>query len=159
MAISNFLKLDGIDGEATDRNHRGEVELMSWSWGLTNETAAGGSGGGAGVGRATPQALLFVHRYDKASPLLAKLAITGRHLRSAVLSARRSGAGQRDFLVITMKEVLVTAVQMADNGDGPIEQVSLRFGEIGFSYLPQTPRGGAGTPVAMNWNIRTSQVS
>lgn len=160
MAIINFLKLDGIDGESTDRNHRGEVELMSWSWGVTNESVAGGGGGsGSGVGRATPQALLFVHRYDKASPLLARLAVTGRHLRSAVLSARRSGAGQRDFLVITMKEVLITAVQMADNGDGPIEQVSLRFGEIGFSYAPQTARGSAGTPVAMNWNIRTSQVS
>jgi type VI secretion system secreted protein Hcp len=158
MATSNFLKLDGIDGEATDRNHRGEVELLSWSWGVSND-ATGGSGGGSGVGRATPQALVFVHRYDKASPPLAKLAITGRHLRSAVLTARRSGAGQRDFLVVTLKEVLVTAVQMADSGDGPVEQVSLRFGEIGFSYTPQTARGGSSTPVAMNWNIRTSQVT
>lgn len=158
MAISNFLKLDGIDGEATDRSHRGEVELLSWSWGVSNDTTAG-SGGGSGVGRATPQALVFVHRYDKASPPLAKLAITGRHIRNAVLTARRSGAGQRDFLVVTLKEVLVIAVQMADSGDGPVEQVSLRFGEIGFSYTPQTARGGGGTPVAMNWNIRTSQVT
>lgn len=158
MATSNFLKLDGIDGESTDRHHRGEVELLSWSWGVTNDTA-GGSGGGSGVGRATPQALVFVHRYDKASPPLARLAVTGRHLRSAVLSARRSGAGQRDFLVVTLKDVLVTAVQMADSGDGPVEQVSLRFGEIGFSYTPQTPRGGSGTPVTMTWNVRTSRVS
>ncbi|MFT3953185.1 MAG: type VI secretion system tube protein Hcp [Piscinibacter sp.] len=157
MAISNFLKLDGIDGEATDRSHRGEIELLSWSWGVTNEPASGGSG--SGVGRPMPQALLFVHRYDKASPPLARLAVSGRHLRTAVLSARRSGAGQRDFLVVTLKEVLVTALQMADNGDGPVEQVSLRFGEIGFSYTPQTPRGGVGTPVAMNWNVRTSQVT
>lgn len=158
MAISNFLKLDGIDGESTDRSHRNEIELLSWSWGVTNETPASG-GGGSGVGRATPQALLFVHRYDKASPLLAKLAANGRHIRTAVLSARRSGAGQRDFLVITLKELNVTAVQMSDNGDGPLEQVALRFGEIGFSYVPQTPRGTAGTPVTMNWNVRTSQVT
>lgn len=158
MAISNFLKLDGIDGESTDRTHRNEIDLLSWSWGVTNETPAGG-GGGSGVGRATPQALLFVHRYDKASPLLAKLAANGRHIRTAVLSARRSGAGQRDFLVVTLKELNVTAVQMADNGDGPVEQVALRFAEIGFSYVPQTPRGGAGAPVTMNWNVRTSQVT
>lgn len=158
MAISNFLKLDGIDGESTDRSHRNEIELLSWSWGVTNETPAGG-GGGSGVGRATPQALLFVHRYDKASPLLARLAANGRHIRTAVLSARRSGTGQRDFLLITLKELNVSAVQMADNGDGPVEQVALRFAEIGFSYTPQTPRGTAGTPVTMNWNVRTSQVS
>lgn len=159
MAVINFLKLEGIDGESTDRSHRNEIDLLSWSWGVTNETPVSGGGGGSGVGRATPQALLFVHRYDKASPLLARLAANGRHIRTAVLSARRSGTGQRDFLVITLKEVNVTAVQMADNGDGPIEQVSLRFGEIGFSYTPLTPRGAAGTPVTMNWNVRTSQVS
>lgn len=159
MAITNFLKLDGIDGESTDRTHRGEIDLLSWSWGVTNETPASGGGGGSGVGRATPQALLFVHRYDKASPLLAKLAANGRHIRTAVLSARRSGAGQRDFLVITLKEVNVSAVQMSDNSDGPLEQVALRFAEIGVSYVPQTPRGTAGTPVTMNWNVRTSQVT
>ena len=158
MAISNFLKLDGIDGESTDRSHRNEIELLSWSWGMTNETPASG-GGGSGVGRATPQALLFVHRYDKASPLLARLAANGRHVRSAVLSARRSGAGQRDFLVVTLKELTITAVQMSDNGDGPLEQVALRFAEIGFSYVPQTPRGTAGAPVTMNWNVRTTQVT
>ena len=158
MAISNFLKLDGIDGESTDRSHRNEIELLSWSWGMTNETPASG-GGGSGVGRATPQALLFVHRYDKASPLLARLAANGRHVRSAVLSARRSGAGQRDFLVVTLQELNVTAVQMSDNGDGPLEQVALRFAEIGFSYVPQTPRGTAGAPVTMNWNVRTTQVT
>ena len=77
----------------------------------------------------------------------------------AALSARRSGAGTRDFLKITLKEVLVTGIQMADNGDGPVEQITLSFGEIGFDYTPQTARGGAGTPVKVNWNVRTTQVT
>lgn len=158
MAIDNFLKLDGVEGEATHHDHRGEIELLSWSWGMSNEAPAGG-GGGAGSGRAKPQALLFVHRYDKASPPLLRLAATGRHAASAVLSARRAGAGTRDFLQITLKEVRVTSLQMADNGDGPVEQVALSFAEIGFDYTPQTPRGGAGAPVKVNWNVRTSVVS
>ena len=73
--------------------------------------------------------------------------------------ARSSGAGTRDFLKITLKEVLVTGIQMADNGDGPVEQITLSFGEIGFDYTPQTARGGAGTPVKVNWNVRTTQVT
>lgn len=116
MAIDNFLKLDGIDSEATQRDHRGEIELL-------------------------------------------RFAATGRHVASAVLSARRSGAGTRDFLKITLKTVLITGIQMADNGDGPVEQITLSFGEIGFDYTPQTARGGAGTPVKVNWNVRTTQVS
>ncbi len=159
MAIDNFLKLDGIEGEATQRDHRGEIELLSWSWGMSNETPAGGGGGGAGGGRAEALSLLLVHRYDKASPVLLRFAATGRHVANAALSARRSGAGTRDFLKITLKEVLVTGIQMADNGDGPVEQITLSFGEIGFDYTPQTARGGAGTPVKVNWNVRTTQVT
>ena len=158
MAIDNFLRLDGIEGEATHRDHRGEIELLSWSWGMNNEPASGG-GGGSGVGRAKAQSLLFVHRYDKASPPLLRQAATGRHIATAVLSARRSGAGTRDFLKITLREVIVTSLQMADNGDGPIEQVALNFAEIAFDYTPQSARGVPGTPVQVKWNLRTTQVS
>lgn len=157
MAIDNFLKLDGIEGEATHRDHRGEIELLSWSWGMSNEPASGG--GGSRVGRAKAQPLLFVHRYDKASPALLRQAATGRHIATAVLSARRSGAGTRDFLRITLREVIVTSLQMADNGDGPIEQVALNFAEIAFDYTPQSARGTPGTPAQVKWNQRTNQVS
>lgn len=157
MAIDNFLQLDGIEGEATHRDHRNQIELLSWSWGMTN--AMTGSGSGAGTGRPKAQSLLVVHRYDKASLALLRFAATGRHIASGVLSARRAGAGSRDFLKITLKDVFISGLQMADNGEGPVEQVTLDFAEIGFAYTPQTARGGAGTPVAVNWNLRTSKVT
>ncbi len=159
MAIDNFLQLDGIEGEATHRDHRNQIELLSWSWGMTNTASGSGSGAGAGNGRPKAQSLLVVHRYDKASPALLRVAATGRHIAGAVLSARRAGAGSRDFLKITLKEVFISGLQMADNGEGPVEQVTLDFAEIGFAYTPQTARGGAGTPVAVNWNVRTSKVT
>ena len=31
-----FLKLDGIKGESTDAKHKGEIEIESFSLGLTN---------------------------------------------------------------------------------------------------------------------------
>jgi len=30
-----FLKLDGIPGESTDAKHKDEIELVSFSWGVT----------------------------------------------------------------------------------------------------------------------------
>ncbi len=158
MAIDHFLKLDGIEGEATQRDHRGEIEVLSWSWGMSSELPAGG-GSGSGSGRAKAQSLLVVHPYDKASPPLLRLAASGRHLATAVLSGRRSGAGARDFLTITLKQVTVASLQMADNGGGLVEQVALEFAEVAFDYTPQTPRGGVGAPVRVAWNVRTSQVT
>ena len=34
--VDHFLKITGIPGESQDRTHNDEIEVMSWSWGLTN---------------------------------------------------------------------------------------------------------------------------
>ena len=73
MAADIFAKLGDIKGESTDDKHKDEVEVLSYSWGVTN-TAHIGSGGGGGVGRATFQDLSIVHKIDKASPQLLQRA-------------------------------------------------------------------------------------
>ena len=35
MPIDTHIKFDGIDGESTDRDHKGEIEVLSWSWGIS----------------------------------------------------------------------------------------------------------------------------
>ncbi len=157
MATTTFIKFDGIDGESTHKDHKGEIEVLSWSWGLTNSGSP--TGGGSGTGKATPQELRVVHRYDKASPVLAKMAASGRHVRTAMLSARKAGEGQKDFLKITMKEVFITSVAAHDDGSGASEELAMRYGSIDFSYAPQTAKGSLGTPVAFNWNVKTGKVS
>jgi type VI secretion system secreted protein Hcp len=157
MAIETWIKFDGIEGEATHKDHKNEVAVLSWSWGLTN--ASGGSAGGAGTGRATPQDLHIVHSYDKASPILAKKAAQGQRIPTAVLSTRRSGEGQKDFLKITMKEVIITSVQASASSEGVMEQVAMAYTNIDFSYSPQTSTGGAGAPVAFGWNVKTNKVT
>ena len=45
MAADFFLKLEGIDGESTDDKHKGELDIESFSWGVT-QLGTGGYGGG-----------------------------------------------------------------------------------------------------------------
>lgn len=156
MATSVWIKFDGIDGESTHKDHRNEVEVVAWSWGVT--AAAGGTSGG-GAGRAAAQELRVVHRYDMASPLLAKRAAQGQAVRSAVLSARRSGQAQRDFLKITLKDVFITAISTSDAGDGAHEEVAMSYASIEFSYSPQTSTGSQAAPVGFAWNVKTNKVS
>ena len=50
MAFDCFLKLEGIEGESLDQNHKGEIELLSINWGAT-QSGTSGYGGGSGGGR------------------------------------------------------------------------------------------------------------
>lgn len=171
MPTQTFIKFDGVDGESTHKDHKGEVEVLSWDWGLTaapglSGGGGGGSGGGGGgvgaaSGKSTPKELRLVHRYDKASPVLAKHAAAGKHIPLAVLSARKTGSGQKVFLKVTMKDVFITsvAVSAAAPDADPIEEMALSYSAIEFAYSPQSSSGGVGAPVGFKWDIKTGKVT
>ena len=76
MASDIFAKIGDIKGESLDDKHKDEIEVLSFSWGVTN-TGVIAAGGGGGAGKATFQDLSIVHKIDKASPLLMQACATG----------------------------------------------------------------------------------
>ena len=58
MASDIFAKLGDIKGESIDDKHKDEIEVLSFSWGVTNPGSVISIGGG-GVGKATFQDLTF----------------------------------------------------------------------------------------------------
>jgi type VI secretion system secreted protein Hcp len=159
MAIDTHIKFDGVEGEATHKDHKGEIQVLSWDWGVSNATNVG-AGGGSGKGKAEPGELGFMHTYDKASPVLAKKCAQGSHFKEVVLTARKAGEGQKDFLKVTMKEVYITSVQASGSGGGDIgENVRMSYGSINFSYKAQDEKGALTGEVKFGWNTKTTEIT
>jgi type VI secretion system secreted protein Hcp len=158
MAIDTHIKFDGVDGESLHSDHKNEIEILSWNWNVTNPVNA--SGGGSGMGKATPGELTFTHLYDKSSPILAKKCAQGVHFKDAILTARKSGEGQKDFLKATLKEVFITGVQTSADGEGAIQEtVNLSYAEVEFAYKPQDDKGNLGGEVKFAWNVKTTKIT
>lgn len=158
MAIDTHIKFKGVEGESSHKDHKGEIEVLSWSHGVNN--IAHGSGGGAGKGKAEPGAFHFVHHYDKASPTLMKKCAEGTHFDEVVVTSRKSGTGQKDFLKIHLKEVFITSVQPSGSSGGDIaESVSMSYASIDYSYKPQDDKGGLGGEVKFGWNVKTTVIT
>ena len=156
MAVDYFLKIDGIPGESKDAKHAGEVDVGGWSWGETATTPGGPGGGGGGSGKVTIQDLNFTSRISKASPQLMLACASGKHITSAVLTARRAGKAQAEFLIITLQDVLVSSYQTAAGGGdegGPLDSISLNFSQIRVEYRETKPDGTLGTPVKFGWDV------
>jgi len=49
MAVDMFLKIDGIEGDARDSRHKGEIEILSFSWGAITQAPATPAAEGAPV--------------------------------------------------------------------------------------------------------------
>ena len=140
MAFDAFLKLDGIEGESADHKHKGEIEVLSFSWGISN-TGANASGGGGGAGKTTVHDFSIVKMIDATSPLLFEKCCTGEHIGGGqfTLVDRQTGLG---FYKIRFDEILVSSVQPAANPGGgvPTESLSLNFTRIEISA--SDARGG-----------------
>jgi len=139
MAVDMFLKLAGIAGESDDARHKDEIDVLAWSWGVS-EAHEGQTGAGASAGKPNFQDLAIKKLVDLASPLLLAATATGSHISDAVLTVRRAGTLQ-DFLVIRMKNVLVTSVNLeeAKEEDRPSERIMLNSGQIDFDYTLYKP--------------------
>jgi len=156
MPSDSHIKFEGVDGESTHKDHKGEIEVLSWSWGVSQ--SSGLAGGGSGKGKAEPGYFSFTHLYDKASPVLAKHCVSGKHFATMVLTSRKAGEGQKDFLKVTLKEVFITAAQPAGSSGGDIhEAVSCSYKDIEFEYKPQDDKGALGGAVKFGWNVATTE--
>jgi len=156
MSTDSHIKFDGVEGESTHKDHKGEIDVLSWSWNVSNNTSL--AGGGSGKGKANPGDFVFTHTYDKASPVLAKQCASGKHFKTVKLTARKAGEGQKDFLVVSMKEVFITAVSPSGGHGGEIiENVAFTYKDIEFEYKAQDDKGGLGGEVKFGWNIATTE--
>jgi type VI secretion system secreted protein Hcp len=160
MAVVDFfLKLDGILGESKDAKHKGEIDLESFSWAESNAgTPAGGAGGGGGAGKVHMDDLHVQMKMSKASPLLLLACASGQHIKQAVLTARKAGKEQLEFLVVKMTDVLVSSYETAAGTDAlPTDTVSFNFARIDVELRPQRPDGTPDAPVKVGWDVKANR--
>jgi len=153
MAADVFLKLGDIKGESSDDKHKGEIDVLAWSWGVSNPTSME-SGGGGGRGKASFHDLVITHHIDKASPNLLKMCATGEHIKEATLTQRKQGKGQQEYLLIKLTDVMVSSVQDGGTGDQLTENFTLAFAKVDLEYKPQKADGSLDAGIHFKYDIK-----
>jgi len=151
MAIDIFAKIGDIKGESSDDKHKDEIEVLSFSWGVSNPaTGPGGAGG-----HATFHDLAITHHVDKATPQLLQACATGQHLKEATITHRKAGKGQQEFLVIKMNDVIITGVSHAGNTEVTAsESVTLAFAKVDLEYRPTKSDGTLDAGVHFKFDLK-----
>jgi type VI secretion system secreted protein Hcp len=157
-AVDYFLKIEGVDGESHDSKHKGEIDLESWSWGAT-QAGAHAAGGGGGAGKVDMQDFHFVMKVNKSSPKLMLACANGEHIKKAVLTCRKAGKDQQEYLKVTMSDLLVSSYQTGGSAGSaaivPVDQISLNFSKIEFEYKEQKADGTLGGSVKTGYDLKS----
>ena len=157
MASDIFLKIGDIKGESQDDKHKDEIEVLSFSWGVMNPAVVSGGGGGA-AGKATFQDLSLVRNLDKASPLLLKACATGTHIKDAIITHRKAGKGQQEYLIVKLNDVIITGVTHSGAAGQPYaESVTLAFAKVNLDYKPQKADGSLDAGVHFKYDLKTNK--
>jgi type VI secretion system secreted protein Hcp len=184
MAVDFFLKLDGIQGESQDDKHKNEIEVLSFSFGMTN-AASSALGGGGGSGKVLVHDVVVIKHVDKSSPKVWEACNSGKHISSAILYCRKQGGSQQEYFKITMSDVLVSGhdtmsgapigrrqwdpVRNASGGTPaaaasvapavpiPTEHVRFNFSKIEWEYKEQDSKGNSMGPVKAGWDLKANK--
>jgi type VI secretion system secreted protein Hcp len=176
-----FIKFDGIKGESADHKHKGEIDVMSFSWEMA-QTGVSATGGGGGAGKVRVHDFSFTKKTDASSPLLMLNCASGAHIKEANFVVRKAGGEQLEYLKIKLTDVLVSsykpgsdssligllspalsvreAALTADKSSDeiPMEHVTLNFSKVEYSYQPQGADGKAqGGPILAGWDVKANQ--
>ena len=161
--MTTYAKFDGINGSATDENHKNWSELDFIEIGANRKvgTRVGTTGSREGsaprVGEMTITKLM-----DDSSVALYQHMLKGKAIPTVKIDVCRTGqSGAQPYCQYTLSNVIISnfdEAAMTDNHTMPLEVLTLNFTEIQKRFTPTNSLGEAGSPVNASYNLETMQV-
>jgi type VI secretion system secreted protein Hcp len=158
MAVDMFIKFDGIKGESQDSKHKDTIDVLSWNWGAS-QSGTSHLGGGGGAGKVAVQDLVITKYVDKSTPPLMTKLYTGDHIPKALLTVRKAGGEQQEFIKIEMTHIIVTNLTQGASAsdDRFTETISINFDTVKLSYCSQKKDGTLDAAVDFGYDIAANK--
>jgi type VI secretion system secreted protein Hcp len=154
-----FLKIAGVPGESTDSKHEGWIEVLSFSWGVSQPSSAGVPTSE----KSDHQDLGITKALDKASPKLAFFCCGRTPITSATLELIWVGGANTIYLRYTLRDCIISSVKPSGAKGNvaldlsevlPMEEVSFNYGKIEWDYIvTNTASGDVILSVHESWNV------
>ncbi|MGH1453217.1 MAG: Hcp family type VI secretion system effector [Paracoccaceae bacterium] len=157
MAVDIFLTLsNNIKGESQDATYRDNIDVLAWSWGLSQSgTTHVGAGGGGG--KVNVQDINLTKYVDLASNDLIKRCTSGEHIEYGELIVRKSGGNAPvEYFRLKMENIMISSYNTGGSKDGLDriqESLNLNFRRFEITYTLQEESGAAGAETLTGWDI------
>jgi len=176
MAADNFLwfpaaatgglltgKATQPEGETTDNwfSKKKGLEVLSFSFGVTQAETSGSGSTGAGAGKAKFEEFSIEKFVDLASVPLYNACTAGAHFPSVMLAVRKAGGTNLLYLQYIFRMVFVTGINWSGGSgeEAPKETIKFKFGAMGIQYIQQLASGAEGTKIQGLWSTTTNKPS
>jgi len=154
-----YLKIDGVPGESMDEKHKDEIECLSFGFAAT-QTGSAAYGKGLGSGKVSMHDFSFVMKACKAGPKLFVKCATGEGIKQAILTCRKAGKDQQDYLKYTFTDLIISSYNEGGAGGSdpiPVCSVSFNFSKMEMEYKEQNPDGSLAGVTKAHFDLKTNK--
>jgi type VI secretion system secreted protein Hcp len=159
--MAAYIKFDGVDGEAQDKNHKNWSDLASFGQAIHQP-------GGASTGPTRRRGDVILDdiscskELDKASPKIAEAVCKGKVFPKVEieLTASYTDAGRVTYYRYELKNVLVTSYNVSGSGQSdevPMEDFSLNFEDVKVTYTENDNKGKSKGNVEYSWKVEEGE--
>jgi len=138
-----YIKFDGVDGEATDKDHKGWSDLLSLS---ESSTIPSDSVSTSTRGEVVLEDIVVVKELDKSSPKLAESIVMGKVFPKVLINLCSEDESDC-YLSYELVNVMITSYSISSSENQiPVEEISLSFEKMVRSPISdqQTREDGTG---------------
>ena len=158
MPSDYYLLVDGVTGESQAQGMTNNIELDSWSFGISSPADVGGKGLSAGKPSLSDFSCSF--GLDSASYQVVKNLVQGTHIGTTTFTGRKTGGGGTpyNYLQVVLTNCFITGFSTGGGSNGvPSASVSIAYEKIEYQYYTQDTSSGS-TTLAGNATYDISQV-
>lgn len=134
-----------IEGVQTDPKNKGQIEVESWSWGVSNYDKSNYDGEGKELPKTrevTNQDVYFTIKMSALSPVLYEKCKKADTYKKITLVGKRVTANEetvtnKELLKVVFNDCFISSYNTGGSGYGsePMDQLSIRFSKMEFEYL------------------------
>lgn len=159
--MSFMLQVPGIQGETSDKNHQGYIDLIEAKFSTSRKiTSATSTRGDRESSNTSISNLYFMKFMDKSSPHLFIQSCCGTG-QTLILVGTKTGAGNGTdvFIEYTLENALFSKMKVEASNQSyyrPVEEYEVSFTKLSKKYIPYDEDGKAEAAIIVGFDTATN---
>jgi type VI secretion system secreted protein Hcp len=143
LIVSAFIKIGDIEGQSTDRGHKGWILLDMLTSNIFRSIPRGAKDSQRTQGETTLGDIVVIRTLDKSTPKLAEACAAGKQFPEVeVHFCTTVGGAEEPYLKYKLKNVILSGYTFHANSAGdPLgsEEITLAYTEVEWTYVLINP--------------------
>ena len=155
-----YMNFDGIEGEATQQDHKKWIDVLSLSWGVGRGiSTVEENNNNREASEPSLSDVTIIKNFDAASPSLFTEATAGNAGKTVKIELTTTGEPSVVTCTYTLSNALISSYSVSTSSERPIESISISYTKLEFKFTPYDEAHKAGAPTTISYDLASAKAS